>query len=109
MTRRSILRVLLSLLLLVSQQMAITHVITHWSGQRTVAAAPRDDGLSKVAAKDPVCGQCLAFAQIAGAADRGARGFAPSEPRGDARPSPRERTSVARTVCAFRSRAPPVA
>lgn len=38
MTRRSILRVLLSLLLLMSQQMAISHAMTHWAGTRGGAA-----------------------------------------------------------------------
>ena len=34
MTRRFLIRTLLSLLLLMSQQMAISHAMTHWAGSR---------------------------------------------------------------------------
>jgi hypothetical protein len=110
MTRRNMIRVLLSLLLLISQQMAFSHVITHWSGQRGAAAghAARGDGsVSDAFAKDQVCSQCLAFAQISGAVGTTPRSFAPpASPSGAIVGAP-EHTVDARTVVAFRSRAPP--
>jgi hypothetical protein len=112
MTRRNMIRVLLSLLLLVSQQMAFSHVITHWSGQRgdTAGHVARGDGnVSDAFAKDQVCSQCLAFAQIAGAVGNCPRSFAPpASPSGAIALSP-EHTVDARIVVAFRSRAPPAA
>jgi hypothetical protein len=110
MTRRNMIRVLLSLLLLISQQMAFSHVITHWSGQRGAAAGHvvRGDGsVSDAFAKDQVCSQCLAFAQIAGAVGNTPRSFAPpAVPSGAISPAP-EHSIDARIVVAFRSRAPP--
>jgi hypothetical protein len=110
MTRRNMIRVLLSLLLLVSQQMAFSHVITHWSGQRGDSAGHvvRGDGsVSDAFAKDQVCSQCLAFAQIAGAVGNTPRSFAPLAVASDAIACTPERSIDARFVPAFRSRAPP--
>jgi hypothetical protein len=105
-------RVLLSLLLLVSQQMAFSHVITHWSGQRgdTAGHVARGDGsVSDAFAKDQVCSQCLAFAQLAGAVGHTSRSFAPPAlPSGAISAAP-EQSIDARIVVAFRSRAPPAA
>jgi hypothetical protein len=105
-------RVLLSLLLLVSQQMAFSHVVTHWSGQRgaTAGHVARGDGsVSDAFAKDQVCSQCLAFAQIAGAVGNCPRSFAPSMVGSSAIPCTPQHSIAARTVVAFRSRAPPAA
>jgi hypothetical protein len=112
MTRRSVIRVLLSLLLLVSQQMAMSHVIAHWNGQRIASAqqqeASRDDGVSKAFAKDQLCDQCLAFAQIASAVGSNTRSFAPPAPATGAVACAAWRSAPARSVCPFQSRAPPV-
>lgn len=114
MTRRSLIRVLLSLLLLLSQQMAIAHAMTHWAGSRDGAAQlhkaggeQHERGISSAFAQDQTCEQCLAFAQIAGALGSPARSFAT-----DLAPSRAANASVTqpgcvRTTCAFQSRAPP--
>lgn len=110
MTRRSIFRVLLSLLLLVSQQMAFAHVVTHWNAQVSASAeVQKDDGLSKAFAKDQSCGQCLAFAQFASAIGNSPRAFVPPDQASGAVFPGAERAVCARTVCVFDSRAPPAA
>jgi hypothetical protein len=111
MTRRSMIRVLLSLLLLVSQQMAMSHVITHWSSQRVAAveqARAADDGVSKAFAKDQLCDQCLAFAQIASAVGSETRSFAPPPNAAGAVTFAAEHRAPVRSNFPFHSRAPPV-
>lgn len=112
MTRRSVTRVLLSLLLLLSQQMAMSHAVAHWSGRALPAAVQHqsaDGSLSKSVAQDQWCDECLAFAQIAGAVGSSTRTFAPFNPGADPLPAIAGHSPCARTVCAFRSRAPPAA
>ena len=100
MTRQAFIRVLLSLLLLVSQQMASSHAMSHLAG-----SLERDDA---VLAQDQSCQHCLAFAQLA-------------VPLASAPPAlviPRQtscaielvdvRDAGARIILAFQSRAPPV-
>jgi hypothetical protein len=111
MTRRSVFRVLLSLLLLLSQQMAMSHVVSHWSGVAQAAEhqrAARDDGLSRAIAQDQACSQCLAFAQIASALGNTPCVFAPPAAGPDVAPAWAARAFSARTICPFDSRAPPV-
>lgn len=110
MSRRSVTNVLLSLLLLLSQQMAMSHMVAHWSGRALPAVAahqPGEGALSKSIAQDQWCDQCLAFAQIAGAVGSDHRTFAPFNPGADALPAAAGHAAAARTVVAFRSRAPP--
>jgi hypothetical protein len=105
-------RVLLSLLLLVSQQMAFAHVITHWSGQRSAAIEHKPGGgggVSDAFAKDQACAQCLAFAQIATAVGASSRSYAAPVPASCRLGRAVFCTLKARTVCAFHSRAPPAA
>jgi hypothetical protein len=111
MTRRALNRILLSLLLLIAQQMGIAHTMAHWGARVAVTSAvqkPSDDGgLSKSVAQDQGCDQCLAFAQIASAVGQEPRSFvAPSE---GAQSVTGASTSCARihAPCGFRSRAPP--
>jgi hypothetical protein len=110
MTRRSVIRLLLSLLLLMSQQMALSHSVTHWRMAPALAEqrGGGDANLSKALAQDQWCDQCLAFAQIAGSVGSDSRAFAPFNPGADAIAAKAERAFCPRTVCAFRSRAPPV-
>jgi hypothetical protein len=113
--RRNLCHVLLSLLLVLSQQMGFTHALSHASA--AVAAGPAQaidqaaddtDGVTKLGL-DHSCAQCLAFAQIGSAADTRfysfplaidgastAIAFVAAAPDGQ------------RTVCGFLSRAPPV-
>ncbi len=114
MTRRSILRVLLSLLLLMSQQMAISHGMTHWAGtldgaaQLHKAPAQQDErGVSAAFAQGQTCEQCLAFAQIASAVGSPARTFAADGAACCAVGPSATQPGCARTTCVFQSRAPP--
>ncbi len=108
MTRRSIVRVLLSLLLLMSQQMAMSHAMTHWAGAARVHhVASEASGVSSAFAQDQTCEQCLAFAQIAGAVGCDTRSFAPDGTATCALGASPTQPGCERTVCVFQSRAPP--
>jgi hypothetical protein len=111
MTRRALNHLLLSIVLLLSQQMAISHVIAHWSGRAATtsahASAAKDDGFSKPLAQDQGCEQCLAFAQIATAVGQEPRTFVPPSQGTWAIAALAPRVVCARAPCAFRSRAPP--
>jgi hypothetical protein len=114
MTRRSFIRVLLSLLLLLSQQMAISHAMTHWAGSRDGAAqlhkasGQQDErGVSAAFAQDQTCEQCLAFAQIAGAVGTPTRSVAADGAATCATRTSATQPGCARTTCVFQSRAPP--
>lgn len=114
MNRQSIIRVLLSLLLLLTQQMAISHGLTHWAGTQggaaqlhMASAAHGDNSVSSAFAQDKSCEKCLAFAQIAGAVGNPERCFiADSSAACAIGPSPTE-PGCARTPCAFQPRGPP--
>lgn len=110
MTRRSLIRVMLSLLLLLSQQMALSHTISHWTGRLAAASAvkhQRDNAASKAPAADQVCEQCLAFAQIASAIGSSQRTFALPEMASSAVADSAGVGRCGSTVCPFQSRAPP--
>ncbi len=67
MIRRSVFRVLLSLVLLLSQQMAMSHALSHWSSQLggpVAQQAAEDSELSSAFAHDRSCAQCLSLAQL---------------------------------------------
>jgi len=83
---RSLIHVLLSLLLLLSQQLSLAHGYTHWSeiSERIAQvqdqdAAPDDGGKPAKPALHDLCGQCQASAQIAFALPPTARQFVPTE------------------------------
>ncbi|MEN3276949.1 MAG: hypothetical protein V7631_2739 [Massilia sp.] len=119
MMRRCAVHVLLSLLLLVSQQMAFAHALTHWtgqwsghgsaqwSGQPPLLAADADRDLSTSVAQDRSCSQCLAFAQLGSLAGSTARAFAPLDPAGEPAAVPASGHARPRSACVFDSRAPP--
>lgn len=114
MTRRALIRVMLSLLLLMSQQMALTHGLSHWAGslaaQAVEGADDAEDGsLSRSAAQGQTCHQCLAFAQLASVLSNTPRYFAGGDPGSFAVASSADRPRCVHTVCGFRSRAPPAA
>ncbi len=111
MTRRSMFRVLLSLVLLLSQQMAMSHALSHWTSQigGPVARQAADESeLSSAFAQDRSCAQCLGLAQLSTPLADSPRQFVPLETGGmpaleDAAPG--WRLQRARP---FDSRAPPV-
>lgn len=112
MNRRSIIRVLLSLLLLMSQQMAFTHAMSHWANAANESAGLQNDGGGKPlqgAAHDKNCAQCLGFAQLASAVGNSARTFFISEAGFSYSAPPATPADRNRTVCVFQSRAPPQA
>lgn len=100
-TRHIIVRLLLALTLLISQQMAMAHAVSHLSGSHT-------DSSGKQIAADQFCGDCLAAAQLGSAA---VDSVAPNA--FDTGPAPAHVPQVAHvflpgTACAFQSRAPPL-
>jgi hypothetical protein len=114
MIRRSTIHLLLSLLLLLSQQMAIAHAVSHWSGRATPAppAAAQQSGersLSEAFALDQSCSQCLAFAQIGGLVGSAPFRFDPVAAAASPVCVDASQAACARTVCAYHPRAPPVA
>jgi hypothetical protein len=110
LTRRSLLHVLLSLLLLLSQQMAMAHAMSHWTSSLAPAAERQSSHseLSSAFAHDRSCAQCLAFAQIGTAVGSTARQFAPPETCSQGLAGATPRALASRTVRLFDSRAPPV-
>ncbi len=114
MTRQSIIRVLLSLLLLLSQQMAISHTMTHRAGtiersaQLHEASGQHDErALSAAFAQDQACEKCLAFAQFASALRSPARCFDAAGAGSCALGAAVSQPGCSRTTCVFQSRAPP--
>lgn len=113
MNRQAFFRVLLSLLLLLSQQMAMSHALSHWTasidGARGAQQLELDEGGNpgSALARDQSCKQCLAFAQLATPVASAACTFVAS----DADPTWAAASSAsalcARTDCAFQPRGPP--
>lgn len=111
MTRQSFVRLLLSLLLLMSQQMATSHVMSHWSTGQQASAGAHQDGsaLARAVAQDQSCDQCLAFAQLAGPLASHAHGFAYADPGITLAAAIAPQPARARLLRAFEPRAPPQA
>ena len=113
MNRQFFVRVLLSLLLLLSQQMAMSHATTHWAGSRDGAAqlqksgGEQSRGVGAAFAKHQTCEQCLAFAQIASAVGSSPRCFAFDRAAVCASGPTATEPGGARTTCVFQPRAPP--
>ncbi|HEX8615176.1 MAG TPA: hypothetical protein VF800_28165 [Telluria sp.] len=111
MTRQSFIRILLSLLLLMSQQMATSHVMSHWSalqGGHAQATSYQDrSALARAVAQDQSCDQCLAFAQLAGPLASHARGFAFTDPGITLLAAIAPQAARALPLRAFEPRAPP--
>jgi hypothetical protein len=111
---RRLVHVLLSLLLLLTQQLSLGHGYTHWGevreslGRQVQAHTGEDRGakLPKPALHD-LCGQCAASAQVAFAMPVTIRQFVPAELAyavPNAAPTP---GICLLTACPFQSRAPP--
>lgn len=114
MTRQSFVRILLSLLLLMSQQMATSHVMSHWRTGPAQAQAQtgvqKDRGaLLRAMVQDQSCDQCLAFAQLAGPLASHPHGFAFTDPGTTLLAAIAPQTARARSLRAFEPRAPPQA
>jgi hypothetical protein len=114
MMRRRLVHVLLSLLLLVSQQMAFAHAMSHWTGKigsthpnAAFVQLDTDNELSSAVAQDRSCSECLAFAQMASAIGSTPRKYAPPDLRVERILALATSEAAPRTVCVFHSRAPP--
>lgn len=105
MTRRVFVRVLLSLLLVLSQQMAFTHALSHWNTEHAAETAGSKAGKQRAA--DQLCEQCAAFAQLAGVVGSDTRTFAATDPGSSLITSAEPGDACRRTICVFDSRAPP--
>ena len=114
---RSLVHVLLSLLLLVSQQLSLGHGYTHWAEanetlvQQIAADADTDDGTDKLPKPGlhDLCGQCAASAQIAFALPTALRQFVPAELAYAAPALPATPGICLLKACPFQSRGPPQA
>ncbi|WP_075792550.1 hypothetical protein [Massilia putida] len=110
---RSLVHVLLSLLLLVSQQLSLGHGYTHWADidETLVQQAGADDGSGKLPKPGlhDLCGQCAASAQIAFALPTTLRRFVPAELAYAAPAVPETPGICLLAACPFQSRAPPQA
>ena len=113
MNRQIFVRVLLSLLLLLSQQMASAHALSHLAGKigdvQQLHIVAGDDDVSTAAALDQSCNQCLGFAQLAGPLASTYRAFVAGDAAAVMVAARAVQAICDRTVCVFQSRAPPQA
>lgn len=109
---RSLVHVLLSLLLLFTQQLSLGHGYTHWnevqeSLEQQVQAGRDGSGKLPKPALHDLCGQCAASAQVAFAMPVAIRQFVPAE-LAYALPHVAQAAGICRRAsCPFQSRAPP--
>jgi hypothetical protein len=108
MTKRLMGRLLLSLVLLWSQQIAMAHSISHLLRERSVTPAAAGKP-SKPLVKHQACAECLAYAQFFSALGSAQRTVAVAEPDPLRLVVPVTPENCIVTVCMFQSRAPPQA
>ena len=112
---RSLVHVLLSLLLLVSQQLSLGHGYTHWAEvdetlvQQTAGDANDGSGKLPKPGLHDLCGQCAASAQIAFALPALLRQFVPAELAYAVPALPATPGICLLAACPFQSRGPPQA
>lgn len=113
--QRSFVHILLSLLLLLSQQVGTMHGYTHANDfqrggiERIAAEAETRSGKPAKGALVDLCVQCAASAQMAFALPTVVRMFLPVDVAFNLQPAPRIPTLCLLTRCVFDSRAPPSA
>ncbi|AVR94948.1 hypothetical protein [Pseudoduganella armeniaca] len=110
MSSRIIVQLLLSLLLLVSQQLALSHVYTHVPAPGGVAVLgdSGDEGKRPIAS-DHLCGLCVSGDQLAHALGVPSYSFKAVAPEYLPLAAADTPAACLRTVCVFHSRAPPQA
>jgi hypothetical protein len=112
---RSLIHGLLSLLLLFSQQLSLSHGYTHWSEVRQTLAVKASAGDSEDKTRLPkpalhdLCGQCAASAQVAFALPTPIRRFLPAELAFAAPGLPPTPGICLLADCPFQPRGPPQA
>lgn len=107
MLRRSFVHVMLSLLLLFSQQLALSHGLSHWKNGSVAAQSGVDSQADKSLALEKSCHECLAFAQIGSALGSHSFAFFVSANVNTAPVLALAKSHCAPTDCVFQSRAPP--
>lgn len=108
--RPALLRLLLSLLLLVSQQIGMTHGYTHLRPAGDSSVQPgQDNGKGNKRLADLSCDDCLSIAQIAVAIGSPILTAAASPFTFGPVATPATLASCLRTTCVFQPRAPPQA
>lgn len=114
--RRRIVHVFLALLLLLTQQLGVTHVYSHWSGVEQLSAqalaqlseADQAEHRKRIAV-DKVCAECMSAAQMEAAITSTPLTLALSTLGTGPVTLQFTLPACERTVCVFQSRAPPVA
>jgi hypothetical protein len=113
MIRRSFTHVFLALLLLLTQQVGVTHVYSHWSGieqPQNVELTEEDHAEHrKRVAVHKVCAECVSVAQMAAAITSSPLTLAISTLSTGPVTVPTTLPACERTTCVFQSRAPPLA
>ena len=112
MTSQALLRILLALLLLASQQLASLHVLSHLGGtigQPGAAQTLPEERLASVLAQDEACSHCLAFAQLGGPLGSSPPAFMLPVPGASPVTVAAAHPAGARLILAFHSRGPPQA
>jgi hypothetical protein len=109
MSSRVIVQLLLSLLLLVSQQLALSHVYTHVPGQAPVQLSQDDGGGNRSVAADHLCGLCVSGDQLTHALGVPTYSFHAVRPEYLPLAAADTPAACQRTVCVYQSRAPPLA
>ena len=112
MQRRSIVHVFLALLLLFTQQIAVTHVYTHWADIDQQASQLSDEEHAehrKRIAAHKACSECVSVAQMAVAITSSPLTLAFSTVSAGPVTMPVTLSACERTTCFFQSRAPPLA
>lgn len=112
MHRRPLVHVFLALLLLFTQQLAVTHVYTHWAEISQQSAQLSDDDHAehrKRVAAHKMCSECVSVAQMAVAIDTAPPPLAMATVGAGPVAVPATLSACERTTCVFQSRAPPLA
>ena len=110
--RLPIVHVLFALLLLLTQQVGVTHVYSHWSGveQQSLELTDEDQAEHrKRVAVHKVCSECVSVAQMAAAIVSTPLTLAISTLSTGPVTIPGTLADCERTTCVFQSRAPPLA
>jgi hypothetical protein len=112
MQRRSIVHVLLALLLLFTQQIAVTHIYTHWADIDQQANQLSDEEHAehrKRIAAHKVCSECVSVAHMAAAITSSPLTLVLTTLSAGVIAIPATLSACERTTCFFQSRAPPLA
>ncbi|MYN25318.1 hypothetical protein [Duganella levis] len=112
-SRRPFVHLFLALLLLLTQQVGVTHIYSHWDGieqQQNVQLSDEDHAEHrKRVAVHKVCAECVSVAQMAAAITSSPLTLAISTLSTGPVTVPTTLPACERTTCVFQSRAPPLA